>query len=246
MRAIAFVPILLLVAGVRAQDDVLAVERREDLRAHEGAVRLLKSARATFHLEATTPRELCRLLATATGDKLSFTCPVKDEDAGAPIALDLKNASLWSAMAVAQMQTELRFVFRAGVVFLLPKDRIKPLTYLAIYDLRPQCAPLRNFPGPRLGLRGLEESEGPEEEAESTTTVSGFTADAIENLIKEQVTPEQWGSEGVSLTNDSGLFVVRHTLRGHRELRELLDALGLVPLPRTIQVPGPPPRRPRR
>jgi hypothetical protein len=236
MRSLMIMLLLLPLAA--AQDEVLVVERREDLRAYAAAVRLLQRERADFHVEAASPRELCRLFALRTGDRLSFSCAVKDADAGPPITLHLKQASLWSAMAAAQLQTEHRFVFRAGVVFLLPKDRVKPLRYTALYDLRPQCAPLRSFPGPRLGLRGLEETDEPEAEPEPTTTVSGFTAEGIESLIRAHVTPEQWDQDGVSLSNDNGLLVVRHTLRGHRELQQLLDTLGLLPLPRVVRAPA--------
>ena len=93
------------------------------------------------------------------------------------------------------------------------------------------CAPLKNFPGPKLGLeRGGTEALFPPEE-DSGTTVSGFTADFIERLIKEDVTPEAWGNDGISLTNQNGLFLVRQTPQGHREIARLLDQLGLLPLP---------------
>lgn len=219
-------------AKARAQDEVLTVERREDVRAHATAVSLLKNLRATFAVADGTPREICRLLATAAGEKLSFSCSGKPAVADARLSLDLKHASVWAAMAAVQAQSELRFVFRHGVVFLVPKDEVKPLTYLAVYDLRPQTARLRNFPGPRLGLVGPGE-EGvlfpPEEESDQT--VSGFTAETIETLLREGVTPEQWDAGGVSLSNANGLFLIRHTLHGHREIRVLLDRLGLVPLP---------------
>jgi hypothetical protein len=225
----------LLVAPVAAQDDVLIVERPEDLRAYAAAVRQLQRVRADFNIEAASPRELCRLFGTLAGEQLPFSCAVKDDEAGEPVTLHLKQATLWAAMVASQLQTEHRFVFRAGVVFLLPKSRVQQFRITAIYDLRPQCAPVRNFPGPRLGLRGLEEQAEDEAAEESTTTVSGFTAEGIETLIREHVTPEQWGNDGVSISNDNGLFVVRHSLSGHRELRRLLDTLGLLPLPRVVR-----------
>lgn len=233
--------LLLLLSGVpaAAQDEVLALERRDDLRAHAVAVRLLQGSRADFRLEAASPREVCRLLAAATGDRLSFCCPSSATRTGAAITLELRHASLWSAMAAVAAQSGLRFVFRAGVVFLVPREEIRPQTHLVVYDLRPQTARLRSFPGPRLGLRGPGEDAvlfPPEED--SGQTVSGFTAEGIEALLREGVLPGHWDDEGVRLTSQNGLFLIRHTVQGHREIQRLLDRLGLLPLPRVVLSPA--------
>jgi hypothetical protein len=182
-----------------------------------------------------SPREVCRLFAARTGDKLSFSLAARADDmADRTVSLELQRASLWTAMSVVQQQLGLRFVYRSGVVFLVPPDGIKPLTYVRVYDLRPQTAPLRNFPGPRLELPGDGDDRPmfPEEE-EPTTTVSGFTADGIEALMREHVRPEAW-DDTASLTNSNGLFVIRQTPQGHREVVALLIELGLWAPPRVV------------
>ncbi|HEX6813636.1 MAG TPA: hypothetical protein VF384_18600 [Planctomycetota bacterium] len=223
-----------------AQDDVLAVERREDLRGRDAALTLLRTPRTDWHARAITPKDLCRLLTTATGDKVAFLFAAKGDAAKTPaFDLDLKSVTPLTTMAVVQHTTGLRFVWRSGVVFLVGKDEVRPLVHLVLYDLRAMCAPLKSFPGPKLGLDpagGTEALFPPEED--SGTTVSGFTADLIERLIKENVTPEAWGTDTVSLTNQNGLFLVRQTPQGHREITRLLTQLGLLPLPVV--------RRPRR
>lgn len=232
MRTSAPLLSLLLSLPLGAQDDVLGVERLEDLRGRDAAARMLKAVRAGFVFEEIAPRDLCRLFATLTGDKLSFSPANKAVAEGEAITLDLRHASLWTAMFVVQGQTGLRFVYRGGVVFLVPKEDFAPLTYLAIYDLRAQTTRLRSFPGPELRLPGSDDERPlfPEPE-ETEATVSGFTADGIETLLRENVTPEAWGEGGVKLTNDNGLFLVRHTPQGQREVRALLVELGLVPPP---------------
>lgn len=217
-----------VLASLSAQDDVLAVERREDVRGRDALVRVLQAARAEFRVEAATPKELCRLFAARLGDKVNFCVGGKDEGRGIAATFALRQASVWSAMAVAQEQTGLRFVYRAGVVFLVPKEAIKPLTYVVVYDLRAEVTPLRDHPGPELRLPDGNDDRPRFPPAEdSGTTVSGFTADGIEAMLKEQVTPEQWGTEAASMTNTKGLFVVRHSAAGHAKVRELLVALGL-------------------
>ena len=221
----------LVVPQLRAQDDVLAVEKAADLRGRDAASALLRSMRTDWRLHAITPKDLCRLLTSATNDKVAFLAAAKGDAATAAIDLDLKAATPLTVMAVVQHATGLRFVWRSGVVFLVPKDEVRPLVTLVLYDLRALCAPLKSFPGPRLGLvpGGTEAVFPPEED--SGTTVSGFTAELIERLIKENVTPEAWATDTISLTNHNGLFLVRHTPQGHREIARLLDQLGLVPLP---------------
>ncbi len=233
MRTLLLLAIV-AVTSLPAQDDVLAVERREDVRGRDASIALLRSIRVDWRMREITPKEFCRQLSAATGDKVTFLFAAKGEAAATPsFDLELRTATPLAAMAVVQHMTGLRFVWRSGVVFLVGKDEVRPSTYLRLYDLRPQCAPLKSFPGPKLGLltpEGTDVVFPPEED--SGTTVSGFTAELVERLIKENVTPEAWATDAVSLMNQNGLLLVRHTPQGHREIAHLLDELGLVPLPR--------------
>ena len=132
----------------------------------------------------------------------------------------------------------MRFVFRHGVVFLTKPDGIEPLTCLRIYDLRAACMPLKSFPGPDLRLRtpGDDRPLFPEE-AVSETTLSGFTADGIESLLRETVRPESWAAKRVSMSNHRGLFLIRQTPQVHREIETLLVRMGLRSPARLINRP---------
>lgn len=253
MRTAILLAAMLLpfVTQLTAQDEVLAVEKREDQKGRDAVMRLLKATRTNFVAEAMTPKDCCRALSTLAGDKVNFLFAAKGEAAAAP-AFDvlLKSASLWSVMSAVQQLTGLRFVYRDGVVFLLGKDQLRPLTYLQVYDLRGQVTPLRSFPGPKLGLLGAEEGDQvlypPEEE--SGTTVSGYTAEGIEEIIKTTVTPELWGGDSISLSNTNGLLLIRHTAAGQQQIRELFYELGLMSPPRLLlpKTPSPKPlQRPR-
>jgi hypothetical protein len=233
--------LVLAVCGglVRAQDEVLTVERRADLKAQAETIHTLRSVRLDFVAKATTPKDLCRTLSTLTGDKVNFAYVPKPDTPVPAFDLELRATNLFSVLAAVEMQTGLRFVLRSGVVFLVDKADVHPLTYLQVYDLRAMVMPLRSFPGPKLGLPvpgGEQEPLFPPAE-DSGTTVSGFTAEGVETLLKENVTPDQWGSGQASLTNSQGLFIVRQTPAGHRQIRLLLDRLGLLPLPRVV-LPG--------
>lgn len=221
-----------------AQDDALAVERREDVRGRDTTVALLRSIRADWQMRDTMPKDFCRQLSAATGDKMTFLFAAKGEAAATPaFDLELRAVTPLTAMAVVQQVTGLRFVWRSGVVFLVGKDEVRSFTYLQLYDLRAVCTPLKSFPGPELGLLRADGNGAVfPPETDSGTTVSGFTAELVERLIKENVTPDAWATDGVSLTNQKGLLLVRHTPQGHREIARLLDDLGLVPLPSVRQI----------
>src|SRR5688500_15820302 len=143
-----------------AAQDVLAVEARADLKGRNEAALLLRAIRVDFRGKELTPADVCKRLALATGDRLAFAVAARGGAAAVPpVDLELKNVTLWSVLAVVEQTTGLRFVYRSGVVFLVAKDEVKPLTFLVLYDLRPQCAPLKSFPGPKLGMLGSEGGE---------------------------------------------------------------------------------------
>lgn len=219
---------LSMVPVVPAQDDVLAVERRADTRSHTVVVKRLHQMKVTLAVEDLTPKDLCRYLSVATGNELSFHCTKADSEAAPAVSMNLRGTSLWSLMSIAQIETGLRFVYRFGVVFLVPPDAIKPLTKLVIYDLRAATSRLTNFPGPDLGL-GLSRDERPlfPEPEVSETTISGFTAEGVEALLRESVRPKSWDLDGVTLSNHNGLFLIRQTPQAHDEIEWLMVKAGL-------------------
>lgn len=240
----ASLPAAAAVARSWSVDDILPVEKRSDAAGRNRVAALLARTRLDFQVAEATPRELCRHLSALTGDRVNFLHPNRPDAAPVPpIDLQLRATNLLSVLAALQMVSGLQFVYRDGVVFLVPRADFKPMTFLQVVDLRGATAPLRSFPGPKLGLQGPGGESGvlfpPEEE--SGTTVSGFTAEGLERLIRENVTPEAWG-DVASLTSHGGLFTIRHTEAGHRAVRRLLDELGVLPVPRTLVLPRSPGR----
>jgi len=217
-----------IAAALPAQDDVLAVERKDDLAGRARAVELLKQTKMPLRVPEISMKQLCKLLSTASNDQLTFACSTRDSDDAPKMEFALRSASLWSIMAIAQQETGLRFVYRFGVVFVTKADRLKPLTYLRIYDLRAHLQPLRSFPGPDLRLRTADDDRPLfPEEVETGQTISGFTADGIEELVQSSVQPDSWSSDDVRLINQDGLFLIRQTPAAHAEIEKLLIQAGL-------------------
>ena len=227
-------------------DDYLIVERREDLAGRNLLVRDLGQIRVKILVENLDPRGLCRFLASATGDKVNFIVVNRGMDAEdlAPISLDLPSIALTNLMAVVQQVSDMRFVYKDGLVMLTHKDAVKPMLYMEMYDLRSATMPLRNSPGPRLVLRVPGEDDlFCSFDEESTTTTSGFTTEFLEDFLREHVTPDDWGENGVSIADTNGVLVIRHSLQGHRQGRDTLRRLGVLPGP-TLLIRRPL-RRPR-
>ena len=218
-----------------APDEVLIVEKREDLSARNRLATSLSQIRVRILVENLDPRGLCRFLVSATEDKVNFIFVRRGLEAEdlEPISLDIDSIALLNLMGVVQQVSDMRFVYRDGMVLLTHRDEVKPLLYMEMYDLRSATIPLRNSVGPKLGLRVPGEVElflPPEED--STTTASGFTIDWLEDFLREHVTPDSWDVNGVSLTEANGVLMIRHSLQGQRKVREALMRLGVLPRPR--------------
>jgi hypothetical protein len=212
----------------------LIVERREDLPARNRLMRSLSRIRVDIRAENLDPAGLCRYLTSATGDEVNFIVRPNDLDSDelAPISLVIDRIGLPNLLGVVQGVSDMRFVYRDGMVLLTHKDGVRPLVYVEMYDLRSATMALRNSPGPKLGLSvpGEDVLFAPAEEA--ATTPSGFTSDGLEDFLREHVTPDDWGVNGVSLSHARGVFFIRHTLQGQRRVQEALSRLGVLPRPR--------------
>jgi len=241
---------LLVPATLAAQDtDLLVVERKADRAGRDLLLRKLKKVRVTLSFNEASAEETAQYLSAAAGKGIAFIVSsrtVKSSELP-KLTLTLKGLSLANAMAVISTQTEVRYVYRSGVVFIKPKDEVKEFTYLQIYDVRAATMKMPNFRAPKLGLNLGEEGGNFEEPEESDTTTSGFDSDKLVDLIRTMVLPESWDSEQASITTMNGVLMVRQTESGQRKVRELLVKLGAVPAIRyRIRRPRYQPPLPRR
>jgi len=222
--------------SLTAQDDeVLSVERRADLRGRDALLQRWSKIRVDIERAEITADELASVLSDATGGMPFLYVRRKAEtDAVPPFALSLRRVSVPSLMGIVADKTDLVFVYRRGTVLLVPEDQFKPLTYLQVYDVRAATMPLRSFPGPRLGLPVPDGENFPfPEEEETSNTPCGFTADQLEDALRSHVTPDAWDDKA-TLTQARGLFMIKHTPAGHRQVQKLLAQLGAISPPRRI------------
>jgi hypothetical protein len=224
-----------------AQDDeILLIEREVDRSGRDRLLAKLRPVRVTLRADELPARELARHLSAAAGELATFVPFTKGEIADMPaLTTDVGELAFPQALAVITRLTTLRFVFRAGLVLVKQNDEVDELLILRIYDVSAAVAPLRDRPGPRLGLEppGVETTE--EEEGESGKTLSGFTIEKIEDLVRTHVAPDSWDDGRATLRSMNGTLWVRQTDANQRRVAELLATLGVIP-------PAVPAARPRR
>lgn len=209
-------------------ETVLLVERKQDRRDRTRVEARLRSIRVDFSGEDLPVREFARWLGVVTGEGIDFMVAADGGDDELPtITLQLEKVRLDNLLRVVADVTGLGYVYRNGVVMIKPKEQIKEMTELRLYDVRAMVAPITDFPAPEL--LGLRPSgyEPPEREFESSErTLSGFGTEDLAELVRNNVSLGNWDSEGVSLTASNGILIIRQTERGHAQVSEVLRVLG--------------------
>lgn len=224
--------------------DVLLVERRQDAAERLGLARALDSVRVSLRLEDADPVALAKQLNAYAGGKTTFFVRSKDGERNwESVTLTLEKRSFLQALSIVTRVSKIRFVFRSGVVLLVHEDDVRPDYYLRIYDLRMATRKVRDFPAPRVGVPVGEGSE-PEPEETEGGSVSGFDADRFEEMIRSTILPKSW-DDGATLMQSGGIFFIRQSERGHRELASLLRQFGVsVPVVRAVRRAAKPARKP--
>ncbi|MCA8956703.1 MAG: hypothetical protein KDC87_11570 [Planctomycetes bacterium] len=224
-------PILLSSASAAQSDDLLVVEAPGERGARNQLLARLANIRVTVHWNDASAKEVAQFLQSASGKSMNVVVSsrtVKPE-AMPRVTMTLKNITVKNLMALVQDQTDLRFTYQSGVVFLKPKDEVKARTFLRMYDVRAAVMPVKNFkPRYKLGLRVNEEEAGVGVDDEEAKPLL-FDADRLVELVRGNAAKDSWDRPGVSIDSLNGILLVRQSVRGHREVRDLLVQLGAIP-----------------
>lgn len=219
---------LALVAPSALGDHVVLTERLEDLRGRNRVEKKLATTTVDFKADEWTIGEVVEWLRIVSGEGVNYVVLVPDVDEVPLITLNLTKVRVASVLGVVSDVTSLAFVYRAGVVMVKPQADVKEETFLRLYDVRAAVQPLTNFPAPEIGnLRpsGYEPDE-PEVE-ESTGTLSGFDTDQLAEMVRNNVLPDTWDTEGRSVQATNGVLIVRQTAGGHLAVQRVLAQLGV-------------------
>ncbi|MCB9918194.1 MAG: hypothetical protein H6832_07305 [Planctomycetes bacterium] len=199
--------------------EALVTERREDARERDRLVLALSKLRVSVNWKAATPERVARDLASHVGDACAFFVRSRD---GArdweTIDLELDKRPLVQALSIIASVSKIRFVFRSGVVLVVHEDAVRPELFLETYDLRMLTRKVRDYPAPEVGVPTDRE---PQVEDSEERTASGFDEDRFEELLRSSVLPGSW-ENGATILRSGGIFFVRQSEQGHREIRSLL------------------------
>lgn len=223
----------LLVAGLGlpAVSDLIQVERKQDRRGRAAACVKLAGTRVDFHATAMPIADAATFLTGVMGGAVQFVYLGRDRGTPAEptLTLHLDRIAVPDLMGVIGEVTDLAFVYRNGVIMLMPAAEVKEETELVVYDLRAATAPLSSFTAPRIGeLR--PSNHQPDEDVEDVRvagTISGFAIEDIERIVRDNVPLANWDADGVHLSSSNGLLIVRQTERGHAQVRAVLRSLGV-------------------
>lgn len=178
-----------LVTPTPAQDDeLLVVEKRGDLAARTRMVAHLRKIFVTVNFDNASARDVAEYIQVASGKTVNVIVSSKTvkPDELPKLTLALNKIRLTNLMSTIETQTDLRFTFNSGMIFLKPKAEVKAFSYLKMYDVRAAVFMATEFIPPKLGLRPPDEESsgfvgGVEGEPKP---INGYDIDRLIDLIK--------------------------------------------------------------
>ncbi len=179
--------------------------------------------------------EVASFLQQVTGVNFLISPKVREEldEEQRTIKLDLKTRSVRKVLdLIAETNESLRWKIEDGVVKFVTKDELKGGQVLRTYGVQDLIRPIPDFPGREMNVApsgGTQLAE--EEQAEREANV--ITGDALDTLIRNNVSPGSWEADPQnSLRISNGTMVVHQTPEVHAQieklLRDLREATGIL------------------
>lgn len=222
--------LLLLAAILPAQASaLLAIEKPQDRTGRDRVYELLAGRRIDVAFDAASPKDVARVLTAASGDRVDFVA-LDAVPSAKPLTLELHRVPMTTVLDQVQRQIGVRLVYRGGVVLLADPARVHEHLSLRVFDVRTATTPLPSFPGPELALSRGDDALGAAEVPGPAPPPSGLTADELVDLVQKYVLPESW-DHGASIVAVRGVLFVRQSEEGQRQVRDLLQRLGVIPAP---------------
>lgn len=137
------------------------------------------------------------------------------------ITLELADIKAANALNILLNQLALKRYFRDGILYIGTQEKAAETTFTRTYDVRDVTNKIRDFPAPKLRLRGNEDGGRvqirlPEERNEVDT-------DDIVEIIEDTVDADWGGNASIQVIK--GVLVVTATRETHKEVRALIRQL---------------------
>lgn len=179
--------------------------------------------------EGSPLSEVAAFLQSLTGVNFMLSPKVVSEldDEQKAIKLQLPERSVRKVLdIIVETHETLRWKIEDGVVKFVTKDELKGGQILSTYEVRDLIHPIPDFPGREMNVApsgGVQLVD--EEKVEREANI--VTADALEQLIRNNVAPASWQEDpqnSLKIT-PAGEMVVHQTPEVHEAIKKLLDDL---------------------
>ncbi|MCF6228817.1 MAG: hypothetical protein L3J82_09195 [Planctomycetes bacterium] len=143
-----------------------------------------------------------------------------DEDDRA-VTIELSDIKAMNALKIVLEGVDLKQSFRFGVIYITTEEDAVAVTSLKTYDVRDITVAIRDFPAPKLRLRGPDGDSGIvidifDEEKHVDT-------DEIVEMIEDTIDADWGGTSSITLA--MGQLIIRTTRATHQEVAILLAEL---------------------
>ncbi|MDZ4772319.1 MAG: hypothetical protein SGI72_04215, partial [Planctomycetota bacterium] len=172
--------------------------------------------------------DIASFLQQLTGVNFMVSPKVKSDldDEQRTIKLDLNDRSVRNVLdIISTIKENLKWKIEDGVVKFVTKDETKGGQVLRNYEVRDLIHPIPDFPGREMNVApsgGVQLAEEDKTARESNV----ITDAALDNLIRNNVSPQSWADDPQnSLRISNGTMVVHQTPEVHDQILKLLDDL---------------------
>ncbi|MEE9311169.1 MAG: hypothetical protein V3V10_02030, partial [Planctomycetota bacterium] len=143
-----------------------------------------------------------------------------DEDDRA-VTIELNDIKAMNALKIVLDGVDLKQSFRFGVIYVTTEEDAVAVTSLKTYDVRDITVVIRDFPAPKLRLRGPDDEVGIDLDVFDED--KHVDTDEIVEIIEETIDADWGGTSSITLA--MGQLIIRTTRATHQEIAILLAEL---------------------
>lgn len=181
--------------------------------------------------EGTPLSDIAAYLQNVTGVNFVIsTLATELDEEETNITLQLGERTVYKTLEIIAgrggMSENLRWKIQNGVVKFVTAEELTGGQVLHMYEVRDIIHPVRDFPGGDVNIAPSGGLEPPEEDLEEREA-NVVTSDALDTLIRNNISPESWDADPANSLRitESGTMVVYQTPEVHEQIRKLLRDL---------------------
>lgn len=160
----------------------------------------------------------------------------KDVDLEREISLGVPEITIGNALKIILKEAGYEMDFSDDAIMIIPKEELKPKTFLEIYPVDDLLTKITNFTAPDLSVQDPA-AQAAGGAGGGFSPFAGFggddddddaeplDAEKLVDLIKAQTGEDAWGEENTNIEEHRGQLLVRNSREVHQIVREVLEQL---------------------